>query len=445
MTHRGRPWLVAALLLATPASAQEPPQSTGPSIDLFFDCPTGGCGDLDFLRREVPFVNWMRDREDADLHVLVTSQATGGGGRLFTLAFLGLRSFIGEDHELTHTTAGDATPDEQRRGIVDRLKLGLVRYVLGTAAVEQLHVTYDGVTDDDPQADGADTAATPSAARDDPWDYWVLRLNASGNANGESTSTFSNLSGRISANRTTEAWKLDVGANFFRRNQEFEFVDADGVTQRVTEKQEDWGASSSVVRSIGERWAIGVRAEANSSTRFNQDLAVELKPGVEFNFFPYAESSRRSLTLQYLVGPNHFRYDAITIFGETEETRLQQSLTARLSLFQPWGRWSTAVTGAQYLHNARRSNLTISGNLNVRLFRGFSVFASANYQWLRDQLYLSAAGATTEQVLLRQRQLETSYRYFYNFGIEYRFGSIFNNVVNPRFGGGGGGGEVFFF
>ncbi|HUP53337.1 MAG TPA: hypothetical protein VM198_12725 [Longimicrobiales bacterium] len=30
-----------------------------------------------------------------------------------------------------------------------------------------------------------------------------------------------------------------------------------------------------------------------------------------------------------------------------------------------------------------------------------------------------------------------------NFGIEYRFGSIFSNVVNPRFGGRGGG-EVFF-
>jgi hypothetical protein len=78
----------------------------------------------------------------------------------------------------------------------------------------------------------------------------------------------------------------------------------------------------------------------------------------------------------------------------------------------------------------------VNASINLRLFRGFSITANGNYQWLRDQLYLSAAGATPEQVLLRQRQLATSYFYFYNIGVEYRFGSIFNNVVNPRFGGG---------
>ena len=90
-----------------------------------------------------------------------------------------------------------------------------------------------------------------------------------------------------------------------------------------------------------------------------------------------------------------------------------------------------------YLHDTSKSNLDVNGNINIRLFRGFSVRLTADYAWIRDQLYLSAAGATTEEVLLQQRQLATSYRYFYSFGIEYRFGSIFNNVVNPRFGGGG--------
>ncbi len=41
------------------------------------------------------------------------------------------------------------------------------------------------------------------------------------------------------------------------------------------------------------------------------------------------------------------------------------------------------------------------------------------------------------QPLLRQRQLLTGYQYFFNFGFGYSFGSIFNNIVNPRFGGGG--------
>lgn len=61
----------------------------------------------------------------------------------------------------------------------------------------------------------------------------------------------------------------------------------------------------------------------------------------------------------------------------------------------------------------------------------------------RDQIYLPKAGATTEEILVRQRQLATSYRYSMTFGITYSFGSIFNNVVNPRFGGGGGGFDAF--
>jgi hypothetical protein len=271
----------------------------------------------------------------------------------------------------------------------------------------------------------------------------VFSVNASANANGEATSRFANTSGRFSANRTTAAWTIDLGVNYFQRVQEFEFTSG-GVTQSIEETQRDWGTSALVVRSLGARWAAGLRANAGSSTRINQDLRLTLQSGLEFSFFPYAESSRRSLTLQYLIGPEYFEYAERTIFGYTSETRLQESLTAGLSLIQPWGRWSMSASASHYLHDLEKSNFTVFGNLNVRIFRGFSVFANANYQWLRDQLYLSAEGATAEQILLRQRQLETSYRYFFNVGIQYRFGSIFNNVVNPRFGGGGGG-EVIIF
>ena len=430
------PSAILSFLVAAPVAAQEPP-SAGESINLFFDCAVGAVCDLDFLRREAPFVNWVRDRADADLHVLVTSEGTGGGGRLYTLTFLGLRDLVGQEQRLTYTSAGDATADEQRNGVAGRLTLGLVRYVQDSSVADRLRVTYQGQALDD-----VDQPASAAAQQNDPWNYWVFRVNASGNANGQATSSFSNWSGRVSANRTTAAWKVDLGANFFRRVQEFDFT-TDGVSQTIREVREDWGVSTSLVRSIGERWAVGMSADANSSTLLNQDVNVQLKPGVEFNFFPYSESSRRSLTLQYVVGPSHFDYVEPTIFGKATETLVQESLTAQLSLVQPWGRWSTSVTGAHYLHDPGRYSATVFGNANVRVFRGFSVFVSANYQWVRDQLYLSAEGATTEQVLLQQRQLETSYRYFYNFGIEYRFGSIFNNVVNPRFGGGGG--QVIFF
>jgi len=434
-------WIGMGVMSALPAAGQDAP-APPETINLFFDCPTVGCGDLDYLRREIPFVNWMRDRADADVHILVTSQATGGGGRAFTVAFIGLRAFAGDDHELTYATSGDATQDEQRTRLADRMRLGLVRYVQGTSAADQMRVTYGPEADPSPVEGGPPTARppVPSAPQSDSWDFWVFRANASANANGEATSKFSNTSFRLSANRTTEAWKMDLSGNLFRRLQQFEFTSG-GVTQTVEERQNDWGSNALLVRSIGGSWATGLRASAGSSTSLNQDLRFGVRAGLEYNFFPYSESSRRALTLQYLVGPEHFEYDERTIFGQTAETRMQESLTAGISLIEPWGRWSTSVTASHYLHDIEKSNVTVFGNLNVRLFRGLSINASANYAWLRDQIYLSAGGATPEQVLLRQRQLETSYRYFYNIGLEYRFGSIFNNVVNPRFGGG----EIFFF
>jgi hypothetical protein len=58
---------------------------------------------------------------------------------------------------------------------------------------------------------------------------------------------------------------------------------------------------------------------------------------------------------------------------------------------------------------------------------------------LRDQLYLPRGNLSDEERLLRLRQLATSYNYFVQVGLSYSFGSIFNNIVNPRFGGSSGG------
>ncbi|MEQ8330131.1 MAG: DUF481 domain-containing protein [Longimicrobiales bacterium] len=422
---------VPVLLLAAPLAGQdvEDPETVG----IFFDCQTMGCRDLDYFRREIPFVNWVRDREVADVHVLVTSQQTGGGGSSYTLAFLGLGSFEDQDQDLTASVGGDATEDDRRSAVARQLRLGLVRYVAATPTGARLTVTVPGSGTEGAGEEAAD------AVRNDPWDFWVFRIGANGFVNGEATSRFSNYSLSLSADRTTETWKVDLSGRRSENRQRFELSDGDVVEAVRT----DWSASGSLVRSIGDRWAAGVRADARSSTLLNQDLQVALRPGLEYNFFPYAESSRRSLTLQYLVGPVHFDYISETLFGRTEETRWEESLTAGLSLVQPWGRWSTSVSGSHYFHDIEKYSVDVSGSLNVRLFRGFSVRVAGNYSWIRDQLFIAAAGATDEEILLRQRQLETSYRYFTSFGIEYRFGSIFNNVVNPRFGGGGG--EFFIF
>src|SRR3979411_1639994 len=87
---------VATLAAVTPSfsKAQQPtpqpaPRDTAPpsaKLRVFLDC--NFC-DFDFMRTEINFVDYVRDRQDAQLHILVTNQPTGGGGNEFTLHFIG--------------------------------------------------------------------------------------------------------------------------------------------------------------------------------------------------------------------------------------------------------------------------------------------------------------------------------------------------------------------
>ena len=84
------------------------------------------------------------------------------------------------------------------------------------------------------------------------------------------------------------------------------------------------------------------------------------------------------------------------------------------------------------------------GNASFRIVRGLSINLFGNISRVRDRVFLARRGATDDEVLLRRRALETNFDYSTNISIRYTFGSIFNAIVNPRFGGGGGGQVIFF-
>ena len=87
------------------------------------------------------FVDYVRDRGVADLHVLVTTQSTGGGGSAWIVKFIGLQRFLGLDRTLTFTTSPTATSDERRREFGRIFRLGLVAYAADTPVAPKLDVT----------------------------------------------------------------------------------------------------------------------------------------------------------------------------------------------------------------------------------------------------------------------------------------------------------------
>lgn len=127
------------------------------AFSIFLDCSDFYC-DQDFYRTELAFVNHVRERTAADVHVLVTQQGTGGGGRQYSLAFYGQLRFAGISDTLTSSTPQGATEDEQRQVIARTVRMGLVRYLARTPDGPRVAISLDS----------AKTGAAVTAAPRDP-------------------------------------------------------------------------------------------------------------------------------------------------------------------------------------------------------------------------------------------------------------------------------------
>jgi hypothetical protein len=390
---------------------------------VFLDC--NFC-DFDFMRTEINFVDYVRDRQDAQLHILITNQRTGGGGNEFTLHFIGQKELAHVADTLKYVSPPSASQDDLRRGLARIIKLGLVRFYAHLGQSARFDVTYTAPTPSD---------SASKAAASDRWNLWVFRMNASGYGNGEKSSNFVSLNGSVNASRTTEMWKTSL-TSYGNYNQS-RFILSDG--SNFNSYSHGYGFRDLIVKSLGPRWSAGQRASWTSSTYLNQKRAIRFAPAVEYNFFPYSQSTRRMLTLQYSPGINFFRYQDTTIFDKISEVRGDQMLTASIDVKQTWGSISSSLEGAAYVNDFTKKHLVFFNALDLRLFKGFSFFSFGQVSLLRDQLYLPRGNLSDQARLLRRRQLETSYNYFVQLGFSYSFGSIFNNIVNPRFGGTSGG------
>ena len=401
-----------------PAQEAEPRASTTETLRVFIDCRSRLC-DFDHFRREITFVNYMRQRQDAQVHVLITTRRTGGGGTEFTFAFIGQQEFQSVDDSLQYYSGNTDTEDEVRAGITRTLKFGLVRYAARTAAAERLDVVYEAPED----------AETTPQAVEDPWNFWIFRMRVGGFVTGEELQSFFDGFGSLSANRTTEEWKISLSASGSYAEDHFELSDG---TELVSVSR-SYGGEIFAANSLSDHWSAGGVVEARASTFRNHDLRLELGPAVEYNIFPYAESTRRELKFLYVVQLNYFDYDEITIFDKLSETRLAHFFEVSYSVQQPFGSIRTSFEASSFLDNFRQHSLELSGRLDVRLVKGLEFDLGGRVERTKNQIQLPRAGATDEEVLLRRRELGTEYRYFIDFGLSYTFGSIFNNVVNPRF------------
>lgn len=425
--------LGALLALAAPAHAQTTDTLTQASLEVYLQCHDGRACDMQYFRQELTFVNWMLEPQDADVHIIVTTQHTGGGGRRFSIEFLGRDSFDGQDEELSYTSDATDTSDETRRGLLREIKLGLVPYLLATPVARNLDVVYE--------APAGAPAVTMSPAQD-PWKGWVFRVSGGGSARGESSIRRYSYNGNFSASRITHQWRVRWQMSGSKQHQEYDATEeqitgADTTTYDTTyiTEQHSYSTSGFAAYSLATHWSVGARAGASSASFTNRKLVLEGGPALEYSIFPYEEASRRQLLLVYQLTASHVEYDERTIFNKLQESLVRESLTFSLDATQPWGDAGGALHASHYLKDPTDLySFGFYGRLGLRIVRGLDLNLHGNVDLVRDQLYLPAESQSVTDILLQRQQLATDYQYNLSVGLSFRFGSKFNNVVNPRLG-----------
>ena len=380
--------------------------------------------DIDYVRTEITFVNYVRDRKEADVHVLITQQRTGGGGREYTLAFIGLNSYEDLKNELKFYTNRTETEDEIRKGLVQILKLGLAPYAARTPISKILSLSLNG-------------KVKPTSVVD-KWNFWVFSFSARGRLNGEQSRKYDSLNGNISINRVTPESRIRMGVSGSLDESKFDYEE-EGYRYQETSSAKSSAFDGLFVQSLGEHWSAGAFVNVNHSTYSNINIGFTIAPAVEYNFFPYSISTRRQLRVLYRLGFNYAKYIEETIYDKKTDRLLNEILTITLSMSEPWGNAEVSLEGSNYFRDFSYNRLRFSANLSLRIWKGLALTIDGRYAAVHDQLALRKETATIEELLLRRTELATEYNYSLSVGFSYTFGSVYSNVVNPRFGGGFGG------
>ena len=129
------------------------------AVKIFIDCQF--C-DMNYIRQEIPYVNYVRDVKEAEVYILETRQSTGSGGSEYTFTFLGQKRFEGKNDTLTYATRPDDTRDHTREGRCQIMRMGLMRYVATTPLYDEVMIRSRGESSEQEVLDR--------------WNYWVFEL-----------------------------------------------------------------------------------------------------------------------------------------------------------------------------------------------------------------------------------------------------------------------------
>ncbi len=375
--------------------------------------------DMNYIRQEIPYINYVRDTREAEVYILVTQQDAGSGGDQLTFTFQGQGKFKGMNDTLTYTSSPDQTNTIVREKSTNMLKIGLMRFVARTPLFNVIDITHNIDLEEEEVIDR--------------WNNWVFEISTEPQFEAEETQKQLELRNSLNITKITPDIKLEIEIDqFYNREKFIENVNTDSVISS-TYVTSATSIDNLFVKSLGEHWSVGAKWRIGTSTRENYGFLTEILPSVEYDIYPYSEATHRQLRILYSAGYQFNNYIDSTIYNKSKENLYIQMLNVAFQVQKKWGSINLLLIGSNYFHDFTKNRIELNASVNVRIFKGLSLQLNGGVAHINDQLNLKRGGISEAERLLQLRELATRYRIEGGIEITYTFGSIYNNIVNPRF------------
>ena len=391
------------------------------ALKIFIDCSS--C-DMNYTRQEIPYVNYVRDTREAQVYLLVTNQSAGSGGQQYSLTFQGQGEFEGMNDTLVYTSNPDESSTTVREKKTNLMKLGLMRFVAHTPVFEDIEIRNNSQLSQEEVVDR--------------WNNWVFELQTSPRFNAEESYNRVFFNNQVSITKITPDIKLEIRVEQSTNRQRFY---DDGVKTEYLRSSKN--IDNLFVKSLGAHWSAGVRWDLKSSTSENYAFNTKFLPSVEYNLFPYSESTHRQFRFLYSIGYEYSNYIDTTIQNLTRASLYKNEINVGYQVQNKWGSINISLSGSNYFNDFSKNRLELFGFMRLRILKGLSLSVNGGIAYISDQVNLRKGDLSDAEILLRLKEQATSFSIQGGVSLTYTFGSIYNNVVNPRFGNGGGGGDWF--
>jgi len=290
----------------------------------------------------------------------------------------------------------------------------LMRYVAKTPLAQYMNINF--------------TEPLSETVSTDKWNSWVFSTSLYAYSNSQESVSYGYIDGYLSANRITEKSKFESYCGMDYQRDRYSYGDTSYYST-----MKDYYGQVLYVKSINDHWSVGGYGYGQSSTYSNYDFRLKISPGIEYDIFPYSQSTRRIFTISYRAGLEINNYTEETTRQKMKEILAFHSLTAGVKYIQKWGSVYTSLAWSNYFFDWSYSRLTFNTSTSLRIIKGLSLSISGSASLIYDQISLPLGNTSLEDVLLRRKMQATDYQYYTSIGLSYTFGSIYNNAVNPRF------------